>query len=415
MSLADRSPKALTDSLELDYFRRQRWPRRLRTWAAVGAAVLAVVAFIAAVGASGQRSFQAGPVAEPHAGFADDCAKCHGESFRTASKFWTSSPHFATPDAACLHCHEAGRHAARQTENTGTNDQASNCAGCHREHLGQSLVRLSDRYCTQCHANLAQHTSGGPAKYANTIHDFAGHPEFGAWRNEQLKDPGSIRFNHQVHLALPATLLDSEKLSEAERKARRERLGEMAPAFENLNQQQCQYCHEPDAGRRYMKPVRYDNHCSTCHPLRVPIVASWTDEKSRSLALAISGERLHHPGPGQTAANVRGECLEHLFRFLAKAGTPSAMKQEPARPPILDRPLTNTDRSWAEARRAEIERILYRPQSEFARVNDTVLWSQAGCAYCHQEKTAPDQRPNGLPEYEPPQQQSRWFPHAEFN
>src|SRR5262249_28142112 len=43
---------------------------------------------------------------------------------------------------------------------------------------------------------------------------------------------------------------------------------------------------------------------------------------------------------------------------------------------------------------------------------------KAGCAYCHQEETRPDNRPDGLPAYAPPRLRGRWegvsFPHERF-
>jgi hypothetical protein len=42
----------------------------------------------------------------------------------------------------------------------------------------------------------------------------------------------------------------------------------------------------------------------------------------------------------------------------------------------------------------------------------------SGCAYCHKEKSDPKNRPNGLPEYEPPGLRGRWdgmeLPHERF-
>ena len=88
-------------------------PRRL-SWAA-GLTLLALflVLPLSQSGSSGNlptgnfltRSWNPGPLAPPHEYFADTCATCHVNAFRTV------------PDAACLECHQSiGAHSSRGNE-----------------------------------------------------------------------------------------------------------------------------------------------------------------------------------------------------------------------------------------------------------------------------------------------------------
>src|SRR5207249_1737373 len=94
---------------------------------------------------------------------------------------------YGVTDGACMKCHAAGQHAPGQDRYTGPDGQAAECASCHREHHGQSLTRLADVRCTECHADLKRHVTDGKTEYAAKITSFADHPPFGAWRKRELR------------------------------------------------------------------------------------------------------------------------------------------------------------------------------------------------------------------------------------
>src|SRR5204863_7515432 len=100
--------------------------------------------------------------------------------------------------------HAAGVHNPHQTKFTGEGDQSAGCATCHREHRGgASIARLADSHCTACHADVP--TDDGQHRFAQSIDGFdTAHPEFGAWRGGELRDPGTLKFNHKAHLDLAA-------------------------------------------------------------------------------------------------------------------------------------------------------------------------------------------------------------------
>ncbi len=419
MAAPRNNPKAFAEWYELDYFRRPRHSGTMR-WALWGTAIVCLAAVAVTFAWPGGRvAYQAGPLSEPHAFLAENCTACHTESFATARRFLPAEHDVrATPDTACLQCHEAGAHSAHQMRLTGADGQAANCAGCHREHRGgRSLARLDDAHCTACHADLT--TDDGQHRFARTISAFTtDHPEFGAWRGSPLTDPGTLRFNHQLHLNLANDLKDV-------RAQRPERLGPMAEPLKRLEEQSCASCHEPDATRQYMRPVRYESHCAGCHALTTRPAGDWPPDEVR----AWVREPLPHPGRGQTAAVVRGALLARYWKLVAGA--------EPAgpqpRPPLLDRPLpplTAEQRERVRSLAEQAEKDLFaardeRQAGDFLKrlhaapsapgaVGDLerpLFVLRGGCAYCH-ERTGT--RPDGLPDYAPPRQTERWLPYARF-
>jgi hypothetical protein len=276
------------------------------------------------------------------------------------------------------------------------NDQSGDCAACHREHRGgESIARLEDTHCTQCHENLQ--TSDGGHRFTSSIHHFdSDHPEFGRWRGGPLTDPGTLRFNHKKHLDL-ANSLDLSPDG---------RNGWMAAAAKRLHDLQCTACHEPDDERKYVRPVRYDAHCGECHPITAPI----SDPPAR----------LRHPHRGETAAVIRGELLERFWKQVAAEQKPAAEPDAAARPAVLNRglpPLSAEQRERVKvlARQAETALFAADPLGALERPQ---FQMKSGCAYCHEEATAPDTRPDGLPTYKLPGLRGRWsdvpFPHERF-
>ena len=283
--------------------------------AAVAAAGLACVYFKPA---GARAAFQAAPVSTPHALFADRCEVCHTEdrAFHTAFRLWPAA-HDASSvgDAACLSCHDAGVHNPNQMafidEAAG---RSQGCTRCHHEHRGDAaLARLPDAACTQCHAALQ--TRDGAHRYHPTITRFeSDHPAFGTWRKDQggLRDPGTIHFSHAAHLNLDQKLRGvaadrgSPWLEANQKQAAR------------LAEEGCAYCHQSDAQGRYMKPIRYQDHCAACHPL-LPQLADggWPAEQA--------------PPSGASRCTIRGRARRRP-RCAANCSTASAAWPTPARP-----------------------------------------------------------------------------------
>jgi len=379
-------PKALTESLELDYVNRpralNRWLRRC-TWAAGAAALIFVVW---AVWPTNHMALQAGPLSTSHAMFSNDCGKCHTESFATALRLVSGGGEYilSTPDHACTQCHKGPDHN-RCVE-------AKDCASCHKEHRGDALLaRPNDRHCTNCHADLKAQFGSECASFRN-VASFGGHPEFALWSGKQAVDPGNVEFNHHKHLGLRV----EDKLAGIEVEVLK------------LQQLQCGYCHQLDAAGKYMQPIQYDKHCQDCHPLLLPVDTSKVMPEALKLALQVFLKKpVSHPRDKQSAWHVRAEVRERYLKFaqtnpgilkltsvpqedwMILGGLPS--RGEPATPSQID--WVNTQWKMAEM----------------------LFFDKDGCVRCHQEIGKKAARPDGLPDFGQPVIPSRWLKHSVFD
>ena len=196
--------------IPLDYFKHPNRHEKTKL-------VLTVVAIVA-VGAwlglgvaqpgGGAMRYSHGPMTLGHASFESDCQACH-VPFSPISEQNLFMKHPSKADGKCLECHSKSDNLKQMTDvwvvhhaNVKPESDRS-CAGCHREHQGRdfSLVRLKDSDCTSCHADLKDHMkSGEKPTYANTVKDFAAHPDFGT-RSGGVKNPETLKFNHKLHLS----------------------------------------------------------------------------------------------------------------------------------------------------------------------------------------------------------------------
>jgi hypothetical protein len=409
-----RTPKTLSSWLQLDYFDRPR-PLRWLWWPAVVAALLLAGAYAAWSIAARPANLQAGPLSDAHAMFNDDCRQCHVGAFHTAARLLTHDPAVrSVTDDACLKCHGGAVHHANAVEHRA-------CASCHREHRGRhALVRVEDGHCTSCHANLK--TADGTLNFAPHVAAFAEgrHPPF-----HDRKDSGTVHFNHAAHLGPSGVLeIDWAQLGLQGRQARKQKAGVVflgaGEKEKRRRHLQCQDCHQPDAAGRFMLPIRFEQHCQSCHPLAVQLVGPWTPSNKEQVAAAgrFSRTPAPHPSPyalpgampgGPDAAEgrnpallVRGVLRDRLTRFIQEPANAKAfLGFEPPPPP---RPIPGTRRAaplpeaghdWVNGQLDEVERLLFD--------------GAGGCRYCHTEKTAPDKRPTGLPKYHPAGIPERWF------
>jgi c(7)-type cytochrome triheme protein len=117
-----------------------------------------------------------------------------------------------------------------------------------------------------------------------------------------------------------------------------------------------------------------------------------------------------HPAAGETAETVRAALRERLTRFILRRENQKFLSgPEEEKPP---RPLPG----WSS-----VEPVSAR---EFAWVNrqlgqiEHVLFDGGGCQHCHQEKTSPSKRPDGLPVYQPLGLlgvDKPWYEHSVFS
>ncbi len=301
--MARETGKQRASGIPLDYFRhRNPLDRGKLILAAVAAA--AVAGWLVGASLLGQRMetwYSPGPVAAAHAMWENDCQKCHVSftpirSDAVAAQFIGDR---SAIDANCRECHTdiatkmslVGHHASKDPATLA-------CSSCHHEHRGraESLSRMADASCTNCHAKIAEHREGAslltPAVQEVSRFDAESHPEF---RSIQA-DPRKLKFSaaaHHLHMTpgmaadakhKPIMTVDMLSAADRARYAQGETdLSKPVPALA------CGSCHQlsgtdfgieklpglPSAalhahsGGAYLAPIVYENQCKACHPLTI--------------------------------------------------------------------------------------------------------------------------------------------------
>ncbi len=282
-------------------FHRQGDPFRFRMWLVTSCFGITACAGLLWNGVFGSPEiYSAGELTAPHHMFERRCEACHvpfaGPMERLVSLGGETNATSA-PDEKCLACHDGAGHFFvgdpmldyddRYQERYLAPGHERNCAECHREHGSQQdLRRISSQFCIECHRSMEAFAETSDRigaltfqdRGATSIEDFAHHPEFaihrlanGGDRNvpkshganavvaqflrqgekkTRWQDRAAIRFNHSKHLSSK----DPRGIPDAR--------GE----FHDLSND-CSSCHELDSERRVMKPVNFEMHCSSCHPL----------------------------------------------------------------------------------------------------------------------------------------------------
>jgi hypothetical protein len=369
--MAHETGKQRASKIPLDYFRHASPLDRWRLWLAIIAlaATLAWIGWAVVNGKAAQLRYSPGSLAEAHALWDDQCEACHIPFQPIKATNLPLLARGARPaDARCRNCHAGAPHHAA------AGALADSCAECHHEHGGRnvSLVRLPDLNCVQCHANLAGHVAGKTGYRDVQGFDLNHHPDFRLTR-ENAKDPGQLKFNHQLHM--------SPGMHVAGQADPRWTLANLSPndrGHYRLTGQrdtdrvilECGSCHRlapvsanalpggSDAASGYMQPVTYDAHCRACHPLTV--------EPATGDQPAI--EVVH----GQSPAAVHRRLTEnYLGRYLAEQGSIlDARVESMPLPGRLSPEQTVPIHNVINARVLAAEKTLYQ--------------GQQSCALCHE-------------------------------
>ena len=359
-----RTAKALARRIDMNYFKRPHGLRRWRYALSAGLPVVAIL-WVGGYAAAGSRKpYSAGPVSTAHAFTERKCEACHSRSAAPAGY----RAHVS--DNACLTCHDAPAHAARQTAPPA-------CAACHQEHAGRvQLAKVNDRLCADCHGDLTMHeTAGPPPGVLGGITRFpAQHPEFAVLRTG-AKDPGGLLFNHQVHM---------------------KKEGVRGP--NGPEQLQCTQCHRPESartmGKRPMKtglmaPITYTNDCARCHSLYFD---------------ARIDARAPHDKQEVVRAFVKASLENYIAQHPGEIGKPdSFVIRVPLNFPRPVEPPARNAAEWVARRQAADERL---------------LWNKT-CAECHvvDRQAFVEWKPgvNPFPIYLESKVTARWMPHASFD
>jgi hypothetical protein len=211
--------------------------------------------------------FSPGPVSFKHSSFANDCHRCHGDSFDGDRALdWLAlgkSSALSDAEMGCVHCHPLGADpfgphgqplaALREASAAKGHDHASpdrplrfvlaglvagnpvdrptgvSCAACHQEHQGHDhqLTRLRDDQCQSCHGTQ--------------FHSFnRGHPDFHGY---PFRERTHLEFDHRSHLDIHFK----------------------DPKFADAALHHCSDCHAPDALGEQMGVRPYEQTCAACH------------------------------------------------------------------------------------------------------------------------------------------------------
>ena len=410
-----RTHQSIAQRVDVDFQRRpDRLLRRRRTFLAA-AGLISFAPLVYAILSGDETIYWSRPCSESHGAIEHNCQLCHIERFQ-GLMMQVEDPDYARSIEArtCRTCHE-GREAADHSAQMVAADIVS-CFECHREHRGQaSLTRVPDGYCTACHADLQ--TADGELSFAKAIDSLNAHPEFALRRRagDDALRPGprhtapalaslseadgewdwsdrtQLRFNHRLHL-------DADGIAAPTR-----------DGSARLLVLECGDCHQPDAAGRYMRPINYEQHCQSCHPLH------YGEELFRFDAQLDLGGPLPHESP-----RIVRDALRNRLLAWANAHPDQITGREATEPPRLPHKpppagLAARDKwEWVDQRIADIESIVYGKSSDvrFPRF-------MQGCTYCHvvEPDTSGAADGAGVPlewTIAPPNIPDRWLPHSRF-
>jgi hypothetical protein len=267
-----RTTKKLAQRIDLNYFKRPTAYKRARFWLSLLLPVAALLWIAWRGAAKDSRVYSSGRMSEAHAVLEKECATCH---VQRAGAFSAKAA-----DSACVACHDGPpHHSVRQVGDS----SGIACSACHTEHRGRSnIAAVSNEACAQCHGNLAAHAtiSAMPVH----VHSFnRDHPDFAAVAKD-IRDPGTIRLNHAIHLKpirrgpngpsvqlqcgdchRDATTAASWPYSDA-------KYASASHAYSDQDELRVAATgglapRNPKTGRELMAPVKFATACAACHSL----------------------------------------------------------------------------------------------------------------------------------------------------
>ncbi|HZS97367.1 MAG TPA: hypothetical protein VFA40_11360 [Terriglobales bacterium] len=363
-----RTTKKLAKRIDLQYFKRPHPLRRWRFWLSLSVPIVALGWLVAQRTQGGQKAYSSGPLSASHAVFTQQCSLCHvtraGAFFRDVS------------DDACLACHDAPVHHAKQAF-------TPTCSSCHLEHKGSiHLASTSTASCTQCHENLR--ARDGKPHFAESIASFdRAHPDFSP-AAKKLTDPGQLRLNHYLHMQ-PNLMGPNSKRVQMTCEDCHHLSGEHGPVAyaEELvttgSLDQANILHTRSRPSP-MLPVKFATECAGCHTLQFDT--------------RFGPEQVPHDKPEAVHAFLVKRFQEYIGRNPASVHLPEPpTRQFPGR--IRPVRIAGDASEWVQFRVDDAEWL---------------LWSKT-CKQCHALK----KNAGTLPEIIPSAIRTRWLDHATFD
>ena len=390
-----RTAKKLAKRINLQYFKELHGFRRWRLWLSIAIPLLAGGWLLAEKVQGNRLVYSGGPVSSAHAVLGPNCNLCHVRGASYSAK---------VEDKACLACHNAPVHQARQTFTPA-------CSSCHLEHKGAVRMAVTkDAACGQCHSDL--HVKSGEMHYDPHVTGLDNkHPQFPPLR-QGYKDPGTINLNHHAHMQPTVRGPNGQvqmQCSDCHRPTGTNQPWPYSlavvqpvspkpvvlPAAETQQQNECE-CSAPKftetfAGP-YMAPIKYVNQCAACHTLQFdPLIADpaphgdaaktriFVEEKIKQL-VKDRPELIHQP-----ITTGYKEQMEATRNFLRPTRDYLTLPTQPTTP-----------QNWVQQRIELAERLLWKKD----------------CKVCHEQTTGePDTIPTSVKAVIP----ARWLPNADFD
>ncbi len=324
------------------------------------------------------RWWNPGPLAAAHQPWANDCRACH------------AAPFGRVRDEDCLACHKVlGDHV----DFTQVKDARLEvrCASCHRDHKGEFALAAQNKHavgrdCADCHRDIK-------ASYADTqtenVRDFVDeHPQFRVQvasdaagkvlqrvrlpTNGLLSQPTNLKFPHDVHM--------SDK-------------GVGSPNGKVV--MKCADCHEANGDGIGFRPTTMQDHCQSCHALK--------------MEPTLSNREVPH-GPVDDVLST----LREFYSFVATTGSVPRGPEPLTRNIVIKRP--------GEPERAP-RSFVSMPGDGKARATAAAIemFEKTSCVICHEVKRVPGPGKAGTPGRDLPQWEiaavapdHAWMPKSTF-
>ncbi len=308
---------------------------------------------------------------------------------------FTTAEDMTAIDQACQRCHLVHKFHEPNVV------QDHSCSACHQEHQGGGFMkRPDDANCAACHADAAvmeasfeKGRSLPPAAFdfrphngrqvfdaprpahgrTEVIHSFAtDHPEFQLVA-EKLRDPDTLKFNHQLHLTSPTI----------------PRVNGRALA--------CADCHKPDAAGIYYQKISFEENCRKCHSLQF-------DARNPDLGLP-------HGNPEFVRAFLRSLPAQYAEYGARKKG----LTAKPELDEFVKQQMLQIREQTLSGENLEQEVFFsdakLGPAGRVGQLNERGRARFPGCAYCHQVKPVAD----GAPSVTKPVIMDRWLTRGAFD
>jgi predicted CXXCH cytochrome family protein len=195
------------------------------------------------------HAWDSGQLSQAHEYFGVNCNQCHVSAFATVR------------DDDCLACHKELKHHFDAARLEVAELKEGRCETCHKEHNGgQGLIRKDDGLCLDCHDDIKK--IAAKSELQNVPGGFAeDHPNFKASLISYKEGKVEVR---RVSMGEKTPIRESSTLF-FPHKAHLNPKGIKGVEHDEILT--CSSCHVPEPGGQKMQPIKFEQHCHSCHKL----------------------------------------------------------------------------------------------------------------------------------------------------